>query len=286
MPPRGACQRGQSGAPAGALSGAPRRRADLIVPNRVGRRPRRARPARPLWLPLGGSIDTFDDLFERLAAPTCPPLAGDAERALVVRRAVADGRSNDLPLGPARAALPTLSSRVAELERASSTRATWTATWRRCTGPTAPSSTGSASGTGLAPPPRRGAARDRARRLARRARFAYGFEDLTGADGRCSRRWRGAPTSRSHCRTSRVASCSRPLRAPPTISPSLPFGPRSKSSPPRVERVPSIRRSRISSARYSTSRRPRRRRSMPPCAFSRERGRAGRSSSSARSCSN
>ncbi len=47
---------------------------------------------------LGGSIGTFDDLFERVAAQDggSRPVAGDAQRALLLRRVVASARLADL----------------------------------------------------------------------------------------------------------------------------------------------------------------------------------------------
>ena len=114
--------------------------------------------------------------------------------------------------------------------------------------------------------------------------FAYGFEDLTGAEWALLE----ALAGRTDVEVSlpyepgRVAFASlaahrrRPRRAR--------VGQR-RGAAAALGRVRSIRRSRISSARCSTSRRRRRRRSTPPCASSRARARAGRSSSSATSCS-
>ena len=67
----------------------PRAGADRAEP--LGRRPGRARPAERCGALLGGPIGTFDDLFEKIAPATRRrrPVAGDAQRALVVRRAVA-----------------------------------------------------------------------------------------------------------------------------------------------------------------------------------------------------
>ena len=101
--------------------------------------------------------------------------------------------------------------------------------------------------------------------------------------GRCSRRWPGAPRSRSRCRTSRAAPPSPRSGGRPRISPRSP--PAASRSFRRARASTRIRRSRISSARCSTSRRPaagaRRRRALPRGS----RGRAARSSSSARRCS-
>jgi ATP-dependent helicase/DNAse subunit B len=70
----------------------------LIVPNRsdVDRVERDL--LRRAGCLLGGSIGTFDDLFERLAAgdPDRKPVATDAQRALVVRRAIAQSSLNGL----------------------------------------------------------------------------------------------------------------------------------------------------------------------------------------------
>src|SRR5581483_5240007 len=64
----------------------------LIVPNgsdveRVERDLLRRRGAL-----LGGWIGTFDDLFERIAGNGARPVAGEAQRALLLRRAVASVR--------------------------------------------------------------------------------------------------------------------------------------------------------------------------------------------------
>src|SRR6266702_1722093 len=70
----------------------------LIVPNRSDvDRVERDLLARCGCL-LGGSIVTFDDLFERIArgAPDARPVASDAQRALVVRRALTGASLNGL----------------------------------------------------------------------------------------------------------------------------------------------------------------------------------------------
>ena len=70
----------------------------LIVPNRsdVDRVERELLARRPAL--LGGSIGTFDDLFKRIAsaAGDARPLVSDAQRALLVRRALAGARLNGL----------------------------------------------------------------------------------------------------------------------------------------------------------------------------------------------
>src|SRR3954452_12903574 len=70
----------------------------LIVPNRADvERAERDLLHRAGCL-LGGAIGTFDDLFERIAAadPDRRPVATDAQRALLVRRAIASSRLNGL----------------------------------------------------------------------------------------------------------------------------------------------------------------------------------------------
>ena len=117
----------------------------------VGRRADRARSARALRRLLGGSIGTFDDVFRELAlgAAGARPVLSDAQRALVVRRVARAGVAERArPLGALRRASPTRSwPRSASSSRACSTRASSKATSRRSTPPTAPSSTGSGSGT-------------------------------------------------------------------------------------------------------------------------------------------
>jgi len=70
----------------------------LIVPNRsdVDRVERELLARRPAL--LGGSIGTFDDVFERIAAGAADarPLVSQAQRALLVRRALADTSLNGL----------------------------------------------------------------------------------------------------------------------------------------------------------------------------------------------
>jgi RecB family exonuclease len=149
--------------------------------DRVERDLLRRRPAL-----LAGSIGTFDDLFERLAygGETARPLAGVAQRALIVRRAVAQASLNGL--GPsARFAgfTDALAGTLAELDAGlldpaelDGDVATLHAAYRR-----------ELDRVGLWD---RGLLRRRAvERLAGdldawdgRPVFAYGFEDLTGAE--------------------------------------------------------------------------------------------------------
>src|SRR5919201_4357105 len=67
----------------------------LIVPNRsdVERAERDLLELRPVL--LGGTIGTFDDVFRRIAyvGGETRPVAGDAQRALVVRRAIGSVRA-------------------------------------------------------------------------------------------------------------------------------------------------------------------------------------------------
>ena len=125
----------------------------LIVPNRsdVDRVERDL--LRRCGCLLGGSIGTFDDLFERLAAadPDRRPVASDAQRALIARRAVATVlREGTTPMSASArfggfVGRPPRGGRRARV-RACSTRPTWTASLRRSTRPTAPSWTASSSG--------------------------------------------------------------------------------------------------------------------------------------------
>jgi ATP-dependent helicase/DNAse subunit B len=74
----------------------------LIVPNRADVDRVERDLLRRAGCLLGGSIGTFDDLFERIAAgdPARRPVASDAQRTLVVRRAVAAARPRLRALGP------------------------------------------------------------------------------------------------------------------------------------------------------------------------------------------
>ena len=91
----------------------------LIVPNRsdVDRVERDLLARRPAL--LSGSIGTFDDLFERLAAPDgeARPVAGAAQRWLLVRRAVSRTSLNGLGASAGFAGFAdALSSSLAELD--------------------------------------------------------------------------------------------------------------------------------------------------------------------------
>ena len=94
----------------------------LIVPNRADV----ARVERDLLeragCLLGGSIGTFDDLFERIAGgdPAAKPVARGAQRALIARRAVAQRARRAASSSPRRCASPgsptRCSAALAELE--------------------------------------------------------------------------------------------------------------------------------------------------------------------------
>ena len=115
--------------------------------------------------------------------------------------------------------------------------------------------------------------------------FAYGFEDLTGAQWALLEALAGAH-GRQRVAAVRAGRARRSRRcgAPPRISRVSPAA-RIEELPPRYARVARIPRSRISSARSSPTRRRRRSRSTARFASSRAPARAARSSSSARSCS-
>src|SRR3989442_11584826 len=68
----------------------------LIVPNRsdVDRRERDL--LRRCGVLLGGTIGTFDDVFERIVGPERRPVASEVQRALVVRRVIASADLNGL----------------------------------------------------------------------------------------------------------------------------------------------------------------------------------------------
>ena len=88
-PRRRARKCGQGRAPARALSGAPGRRAVSDRAESGGRRSSGARPAQRAGCLLGGTIGTFDDLFERIAGgdPGRRPVTSGAQRALVAASA-------------------------------------------------------------------------------------------------------------------------------------------------------------------------------------------------------
>ena len=290
VPPRRACERGQSRAPARALSGAPRRRARSDRAERVGRRPRRARPARPLRLPARRRDRHLRRPLRAARPRATRPAPGRDRRASarsIVRRALAAASLDGLARSARTAGFAdSLLRTLGELE------------------------------SGLLDPARpRRRPRAALRRLPRRARparrsgtatccaaarpsgsqtdldawhgepvFAYGFEDLTGAEWSLlealsgPRRGAGLAAVRAGPRRLRVARAHR----------RRPLGARRRPHRgARAARRPSTRtrRSRISSARSSRSRRRRRRSSTAPCASSRAPARAARSSSSARSCS-
>ena len=93
----------------------------LVVPNRPDvERVQRDLLTRVPAL-LGGSIGTFDDLFERIAAgdPTRRPVATDAQRHLLVRRAVAGTKLDGLARSAGSAGFAdALTSALGELESA------------------------------------------------------------------------------------------------------------------------------------------------------------------------
>ena len=138
-------ERGQGRAAARPLSGAPRRRAVSHRAQPVGRRSRRARPAAALRLPARrrrSARSTTCSAGSSPATPQARPVATDAQRTLIARRAVGRGR----PRGhdarslarPASPASPTrCSARWPSSSRACSTRPTSTATSPSSTPPTA-----------------------------------------------------------------------------------------------------------------------------------------------------
>src|SRR6188472_2339010 len=68
---------------------------------------------------LGGSIGTFDDVFERIAAGngTAKQVAGDAQRSLILRRVVAEATLGELDASARFAGFgDALGTAVAELE--------------------------------------------------------------------------------------------------------------------------------------------------------------------------
>ena len=135
--------------------------------------------------PARSGRSTTSSASSRSAAADAQPVAGDAQRTLVARRALArtplaglDRSARfagfaDALLGGARRA------RGGLLDARSSSS---TATSRSSTPPTARSSTPRPLGPRPAPPPRRRAARSELDAWDGRPVFAYGFEDLTGAE--------------------------------------------------------------------------------------------------------
>ena len=145
----------------------------LIVPNRsdVDRVERELLARRPAL--LGGSIGTFDDVFERIAwaGGDARPLVSQAQRALLVRRALAGARLNGLSAsarfgGFADALLQTVGELESGLLDPGESRRRPRRAARRVPVGARPAR---ALGPRPAAPPRRRAAPVRPRRLARRA---------------------------------------------------------------------------------------------------------------------
>ena len=237
---------------------------------------------------FSGSIGTFDDLFGRLvrerpgAAARRDRRAARADRAARARGGLAERAR---ALGAHRRLRRHAAATLGELESglldpARSRRRPGAALRAR----TAPSSTGWGSGIATccadAPP---SGSQSELDAWHGEPVFAYGFEDLTGAEWALLE----ALAGRTEVEVSlpyepgRVAFAS--LRRTAEDLAALADG-RIEELPPRSAdtRIP---RSRISSARSSRSRRRRRRSSTRPSASSRAPARAARSSSSATSCS-
>ena len=200
----------------------------LIVPNRsdVDRVERELLARRPAL--LGGSIGTFDDVFERIARRRA---AAAARRRRSARCSCAASsrarRSTASPRRRASAASPTrCCRRSASSSRGCSTRSSSTAT-----SPTLHAAYRAeldrlgALGSRPAAPPRGRAAPVRPRRVARRAGLRV---RLRGPDRRRVGAARGArrraPRSACRFRTSRAVPRSRRSAAPPTISRVSPAG--------------------------------------------------------------
>ena len=269
VPPRRACKCGQSRAPAGALSGAPRRRTGLIVPNASDvDRVERDLLARRGCL-FSGEIVTFDHLFEWLVrsdpdAPgrDGPPAGADraacgrggrAERPApagahgrIRRRARCDARR--ARVGSAR------SGRSRRRPRRGSTRAT-----RRAR---------PALALGSRPvAPRRRAAAVGPRRLARRAGLRVRLRGPDGrASGRCSRR-SPARTEVGLVAVEPAARRSRRCSAPPSDLSTL-AGRQHRGAPAALERVRASRPRAPRAHALRASRRRRRPRSTAPFASS------------------
>ena len=238
---------------------------------------------------LGGSIGTFDDLFDRIAAGggvEGRPL-GRAERALLVRRVLAGRRAQRLQrVGGAR--------RLRRVAPADARRARGGAARARRRRAASSARSGPAyraeldrsarSDRGLLRGARRRAAAVRPRRLARRAGVRV---RLRGPDRRGVGAARGARRAyRGHAsrsRTSRAGRVSLRSGARPRISRVWP--PARSRSCRRATARSRLRRSRISSGRCSSDEPAQRRRSTARSASSRAPAAAARSSSSARSCS-
>ena len=225
----------------------------------VGRRPRRARAARP---PAGAPRRHDRHVRRPLRAHRAggarrAPAAPTAQRALLVRRVVARRRLNGLsPLGALGGFADALVRTLGELESGLLEPDDLDGDARRALRrATAPSSTASASGTATCC----------ARRAVERLQsdldawhgepvFAYGFEDLTGAQ------WALLEALAGRTEVTRLA----PVRAGPAgvrVAPAHRRGSRSASPPATIEELPPrygesrILRSRISSARSSPTRR-------------------------------
>ena len=290
-PARRARERGQGRAPARPLSRALSTASRCsIVPNRADvDRVERDLLAAAAAL-LGGSIGTFDDLFDRLAAAAGRrPVATDAQRALARAPRVARGDARRArPLRRASPASPTRSLQALARARGRAARPgrARRRPRRALRAPTAPSSTGSGSGTATCV--RRRAVERLARRSRRLARRAGLRLRLRGPDRRRVGAARGArraaPTSPSRCRTSPAGRRSRRSGARPTTSRALAAG-RIEELPPRYGEVAPPALAHLERRCSRTRRRARRRRSRARCASSRAPARAARSSSSARRCS-
>ena len=237
---------------------------------------------------LGGTIGTFDDVFERIARDggDARPLVSQAQRALLVRRALAGARLNGLSAsarfgGFADALLQTVGELESGLLDPENLDGDLAELYARLPGRARPAR---ALGPRPAPPPRRRAAPVRPRRVARRAGLRV---RLRGPDRRRVGAARGA---RGPHRGDRLA----PVRAGPAgVRVAAPHRRGSLASRRRTDRgaAAALRRDRASGARPSRARALQRRAaaaragSTARSASSRARARAARSSSSARSCS-
>ncbi len=260
----------------------------LIVPNRsdVDRVERELLARRPAL--LGGSIGTFDDLFERIAfaGGDARPLVSQAQRALLVRRALAGARLNGLSAsarfgGFADALLQTVGELESGLLDPEKPRRRSGRAARRVPGGARPARP---LGPRPAAPPRRRAAPVRPRCVARRAGLRL---RLRGSDRRRVGAARGA---RGPHRGERVAAVrARPARvrvAPPHRRGSRPSRRRPhrgaaaalRRDGARCDRAPracAVQRRAAAAGAAATA----------PSASSRAPAHAARSSSSARSCS-